>query len=57
MSLTTEVEEQEQNEMKDLQEKLVETAALVRTVSSQLADLRNKVRLAVLRCAAIYIAS
>lgn len=42
MSLTTEVEEQEQNEIKDLQEQLVQTAALVKTVSLQLATLRDK---------------
>ena len=45
MSLTTEVEEQEQNEIKDLQEQLVQTAALVKTVSLQLATLRDKVSL------------
>ena len=43
MSLDTEEVEQEQNEMKDLQRQLKETTNLVKNLSSQLNDLREKV--------------
>ena len=43
MSLNTEEVEQEQNEMKDLQRQLKETTNLVKNLSSQLNDLREKV--------------
>ena len=43
MSLATEEVEQEQNEMKDLQRQLKETTNLVKNLSSQLNDLREKV--------------
>ena len=35
--------EPEQNEMKDLYEQLAETTSLVKTLSQQLGDLRDKV--------------
>ena len=44
MSLDSEEPEQEQNEMKDLQHQLTETTALVKFLSVQLGDLRDKVR-------------
>lgn len=43
MSLNPEEVEQEQNEMKDLQRQLKETTNLVKNLSSQLNDLREKV--------------
>ena len=43
MSLNTEEVEQEQNEMKELQRQLKETTSLVKNLSSQLNDLREKV--------------
>ena len=44
MSLDSEEPEQEQNEMKDLQHQLTETTALVKFLSVQLGDLRDKVK-------------
>ena len=43
MSLDTDEVEQEQNEMKDLQRQLRDTTLLVKTLSTQLNDLREKV--------------
>lgn len=43
MSLDIEEPEQEQNEMKELQKQLVETTSLVKTLSHQLGELRDKV--------------
>ena len=43
MSLNTEEVDQEQNEMKDLQRQLRDTTQLVRNLSSQLNELREKV--------------
>ena len=45
MSLNTEEAEPEQNEMKDLQRQLKDTTSLVKTLSFQLSDLREKVRI------------
>ena len=44
MSLVSDEPEQEQNEMKDLQQQLSETTSLVKTLSHQLKELRDKVR-------------
>ena len=45
MSLDTEDgPEQEQNELKELQKNLAATTAIVKTLSSQLNDLKDKVR-------------
>ena len=43
MSLDMEEPEQEQNEMKDLQVQLEETNSLVKHLSTQLSELRDKV--------------
>lgn len=43
MSLNIEEPEQEQNEMKELQKQLIETTSLVKTLSHQLNELRDKV--------------
>ena len=43
MSLDTDEVEQEQNEMKDLQRQLRDTTLFVKTLSTQLNDLREKV--------------
>ncbi len=43
MSLNTEEVEPEQNEMKDLQQQLRETTAIVRVLSHQLGELRDRV--------------
>ncbi len=44
MSLRTEEAEPEQNEMKDLQQQLKETTSIVRILSQQLGELRDRVR-------------
>ena len=44
MSLDSEEPEQEQNEMKDFQHQLTETTALIKFLSIQLGELRDKVR-------------
>ena len=43
MSLNTEDVEQEQNEIKDLQRQLRDTTYIVKMLSSQLSDLRERV--------------
>ena len=43
MSLDSDEPEQEQNEIKDLQMQLSETTSLVKTLSHQLGELRDKV--------------
>lgn len=43
MSLNSEEPEQEQNEMKELQKQLLEATGLVKILSQQLNDLRDKV--------------
>ena len=43
MSLDSDEPEQEQNEIKDLQMQLSETTSLVKTLSQQLGELRDKV--------------
>ena len=43
MSLNIEEPEQEQNEIKELQKQLIETTGLVKTLSHQLGELRDKV--------------
>ena len=43
MSLNIEEPEQEQNEMKELQKQLLEATSLVKVLSHQLTDLRDKV--------------
>ena len=45
MSLRSEEAEPEQNEMKELQQQLQDTTALVRTLSKQLGELRDNVSL------------
>ena len=44
MSLDSDEPEQEQNEIKDLQMQLSETTSLVKTLSQQLGELRDKVK-------------
>lgn len=46
MSLDNDEPEQEQNEIKDLQGQLEDTNTLVKQLSLQLSELRDKVRLA-----------
>lgn len=43
MSLNIEEPEQEQNEMKELQKQLLDATSLIKVLSHQLTDLRDKV--------------